>query len=172
MSGPPLAPAPAPRALRSGRPRASALAGQRGQISWVTLLLVGGLIVGGYLEWVWIPIYAEVYAVRQVVRDHMNQAVKNRDDELLRRNMVAKIRSLAQVDGVDAYGQPARVPAVPLEDGDVAWERDRSSQPPVLRVSFEYTREVALPILDRVATKAFVVEESNELTIPDWGPSR
>jgi hypothetical protein len=76
------------------------------------------------------------------------------------------------VDGVDAYGQPARVPAVPLEDGDVAWERDRSSQPPVLRVSFEYTREVALPILDRVATKAFVVEESNELTIPDWGPSR
>jgi hypothetical protein len=172
MSGPPLAPAPAPRALRPGRPPARALAGQRGQISWVTLLLLGALGTGGYLAWVWVPIYAEAYAVRQVVRDHMNQAVKNQDDELLRRNMVAKIRSLAQVDGVDAHGRPARVPAVGLDARDVAWERDRGAQPPVLRVSFEYTREVALPLLDRVATKAFVVEESNDLTVPDWGPSR
>jgi hypothetical protein len=138
----------------------------------VTLLLVVAVGVGGYLVWVWLPVYSENYAVKQVVHDHMNQAVKNRDDDALRRNMVAKLRSLAEVDGLDAYGRPVRLPAVAVEEQDVVWDRDAESQPPMLRVSFEYTREVVLPILDRTASKVFVVEEENDLTRPDWGPAR
>jgi hypothetical protein len=138
----------------------------------VTLLLLVVVLGGGYLAWVWVPVYFENYAVKQVVRDYMNQAIKDRDDERLRHNMVLKIRSLSQVDGVDAYGQPVRVPAVALEDRDVTWERDSASQPPMLRVSFEYAREVAYPVLDRTSTKVFVVDLWNDLTIPDWGPAR
>jgi hypothetical protein len=172
MSGPPLDPARAPRALLSGRPRAIPRPGPAGAVSWVTLLLLVAVAVGGYLGWVWLPIYVENYAVKQVVHDHMNQAVKNPDDDGLRRNMVAKLRSLAQVDTLDAYGRPVRLPAVGVEERDVVWERDAESQPPMLRVSFEYTREVLLPILDRTASKVFVVEEQNDLTQPDWGPAR
>jgi hypothetical protein len=153
-------------------PRVGLARTQRGAITWVTLLLLVAAVVTGYLLWVWAPVYYENYAVKQVVRDYMNQAVKNPNDEVLRRNMVLKIRSLAEVDGVDAYGRPARLPAVQLEEQDVTWERDKSAQPPMLRVAFDYTREVELPLLDRTASKVFTVDLTNDLTVPDWGPSR
>src|SRR6266540_1651710 len=70
---------------------------ERGGISWVTLLLLVLVLGGGYLGWVWVPLKFDDYTVQQVVRDYMNQAIKNPDDEGLRRNMVLKIRSLAQV---------------------------------------------------------------------------
>ncbi len=153
-------------------PRVDVARAERGAITWVTLLLLVVAVVGGYLSWVWAPIYYENFAVKQVVRDFMNQAVKNRNDEQLRSWMVAKIRSLAQVEGVDAYGKPLRVPAIPLEERDVTWERDANGQPPMLHVSFDYARQVDLPILDRTTTKVFTVDLSNDLTMPDWGPAR
>ncbi len=153
-------------------PRVDLARAQRGAISWVTLLLLVAAVVSGYLLWVWAPIYYENYAVKQVVRDFMNQAIKNPDDAQLRSFMCAKLRSLVQVDGVDQWGRPARVPAIAVEEDDVTWERDKDSQPPMLRVSFEYTREVPLPFLDRTATKVFTVDLSDDLTHADWGPSR
>jgi hypothetical protein len=156
MSGPPLDLAPA----------------QRGAITWVTLLFLLTAVVGGYLLWVWAPVYYENYAVKQVVRDYMNQAVKNPNDAHLRANMVAKLRSLAEMEGLDAYGRPTRVPAIVVAEQDVTWERDTQGQPPMLRVSFDYSREVVLPFLDRTATKVFTVDLSNDLTVPNWGPAR
>jgi hypothetical protein len=102
----------------------------------------------------------------------MNQAIKNHDDDTLRRNMVLKIRSLDEKIGVDEFGRPVRLPTVPLEERDVSWERDAGSQPPMLRVSFEYAREVEYPWLNRIATKTFAVDLSNDLTVPNWGPAR
>jgi hypothetical protein len=64
------------------------------------------------------------------------------------------------------------VPAIALEDRDVTWDRDKSAQPPMLRVTFDYVREVNLPILDRTASKVFTIDLTNDLTIPDWGPAR
>jgi hypothetical protein len=153
-------------------PRPGPVSQERGAITWVTLLLLAGVVVGGYLSWVWGPIYYEDYAVKQVVRDFMNQAVKDRDDARLRAAMVRRIRTLAQVERVDASGQPARVPAIALEERDVTWERDTTSRPQVLHVAFDYVREVDLPVLDRTATKVFTVDLTNDLTIPDWGQSR
>ena len=170
MNGPPLDSARGPRAL-PGRP-GSARRRERGGVSWVTLLLLTVVVGGGYLTWVWAPIYFENYTVKAVVRDYLNQAVKNPDDEQLRRNMVLKIRSLSQRDAFDEYGRPVRVPSVTLEDHEVLWDRDTRSQPPMLRVSFEYAREVAYPVLNRTTTKVFVVDLSNDLTAPNWGPPR
>jgi hypothetical protein len=170
MIGPPLDPARGPRAL-PGRP-GSARRGERGGVSWVSLLLLVLVVGGGYLAVVWVPVYYEAYAVKQIVRDYMNQAIKNPDDEGLRRKMVLKIRSLDQKASVDDLGRPVTLPTVPLEERDVTWERDRGSQPPMLRVSFEYAREVEYPFLDRTATKVFSVDLSNDLVIADWGPKR
>lgn len=153
-------------------PRVDLARAQRGAITWVTLLFVTVLVISGYLAWVWVPIYYENYAVKQVVRDYMNQAIKNPHDDNLRQMMVAKIRSLSQVDGVDQYGRPARVPAIALEERDVTWQRDKSAQPPMLRVSFAYLREVDLPIVERTTSKVFTIELENDLTVPDWGPAR
>jgi len=144
----------------------------RGGISWVTLVLLAAVAGGGYWLWVWAPVYFENYTVKQVVRDYMNQAVKDPDDASLRRNMVLKIRALGDRDTLDAYGRPARVPWVPLEERDVIWERDTRSQPPMLRVAFEYAREVEYPGLNRSTTKVFTVDLANDLAPANWGPPR
>jgi hypothetical protein len=145
---------------------------ERGQVSWVTLLLIAVVAGGGYLGWVWIPLYFELYTVKQVVRDYMNQAIKDRDDEMLRRNMVLKIRSLEQVDTVDDRGHPVRIPAILLDERQVSWERNASAEQPTLRVAFGYERWVVYPILDRTDVKVFEVDLTGDLTRADWGPSR
>jgi hypothetical protein len=145
---------------------------ERGGISWVTLLLIVLVVGGGYLGWVWAPLYFEHYAVKQVVRDYMNQAIKDADDDGLRRNMVLKIRSLREVDALDARGGSARVPAVALDERRVRWERNRAAQPPTIHVAFEYERQVLYPLLDRAEVRVFDVDLTGDLTRPDWGPAR
>ncbi len=170
MIVPPLDPAHGRRAL-PGR-AASLRRGERGGISWITALLLAAIASGAYLVWVWGPAYVENYEVKQVVHDYMNQAVKDRDDDGLRRRMVLKIRSLNERQVVDQWGRAVRVPAVELDEHDVAWERDTRSQPPMLRVAFEYVREVEYPWLNRSGSKVFVVDLTSDLTVPDWGPPR
>ena len=129
------------------------------------------LVVGsGYLAWVWAPLYFDHYAVKQVVADYMNQAVKNRDDAALREAMVQKLASLFQEEGFDAHGQPAKVPAIRIDGRAVTWERDAAAKS--LRIAFEYDREVVYPFLKRTAVKTFSVDRTSDLTIPDWGPAR
>ncbi len=171
MKGPPFGAARAGLA-GSGRAEPSHIGGQRGGTSWVTLLLLAAVAAGAYFGWMWIPVYFDHYTVQQVVRDYMNQAVKNRDDEGLRRNMVMKIRSLAQIDTVDEWGRPVKLPAVPLEENAVTWDRDGNAQPPTLRVAFDYERVVAYPFAKRRTTRVFSVDITNELSLPDWGPAR
>jgi hypothetical protein len=144
----------------------------RGGISWVTLVLVVAVAAGGYLAWVWLPVYFQLYTVKQVVRDYMNQAIKDADDEGLRRKMVLKLRMLGRVESVDAEGHPVVVPAVALEEGQVTWERDESAQPPTLRVVFEYERPVVYPLIGRTEMSVFTVDLTNDLSRPDWGPAR
>jgi hypothetical protein len=128
------------------------------------------LVLAGYLGWVWLPLWFDHYTVKQVVADYMNQAVKNRDDAQLRRDMVAKLRSLGQVDGVDASGRPVRMPAIPVEEQAVIWERDPATRS--LRVAFDYERRVVYPFLDRVEVTVFTLDRTGDLTLPDWGPAR
>ncbi len=145
---------------------------ERGQISWVTLLLIAAVTAGGYLGWVWLPLYFENYTVKQVVRDYMNQAIKDRDDATLRRNMVLKIRSLDHVEMVDYRGERVSVPAIPLEEPQVEWERNDNPPPGTLRVAFAYERRVVYPILDRTDVKVFEVDLTGDLARADWGPAR
>jgi len=141
-------------------------------MSWVTLLLLALVVGGGYLGRVWVPLYFEHYTVKQVVRDYMNQAIKEPDDEALRRNMVLKIRSLERLPATDAFGRTVSVPAVPLEEQQVTWERSATAQPPSLRVAFQYERQVVYPILNRTDVKAFEVDLTGDLMRADWGPAR
>ncbi|WP_242339073.1 MULTISPECIES: hypothetical protein [Anaeromyxobacter] len=172
MHVPPVDPArahgaPRPRDARSGPRRA-----ERGAVSWVTLVLLAGLGGGAYWLWVWGPVYVVHYEVKQVVHEYINQAVRNPRDAELVRNMVHKLETLAKVDGVDAYGGPARVPAVVVDPADVTWERDANAAPPTLHVAFQYERSVTYPFLDRTGTRVFTVDVDGDLSRPNWGPER
>lgn len=171
MEGPPLGPGRAGHAPGPGRAKPP-LRSERGAITWVTMLLLAAIAAAAYLGWTWIPVYFDHYAVKQVVKDFMNQAVKNTDDASLRANMVQKIRLLREVESVDGWGRPVRLPSVPLDEGAVTWERNTGSRPPILHVAFAYERQVEYPLVRRKATKVFSVDVTSDLSLPDWGPPR
>ena len=145
---------------------------ERGGVSWVTLLLLAGLLGAFYLAIAWGPIYFVHYEVKQTVRDYMNQAIKNPDDAALVEGLCAKVRSLDSTKVVFEDGRTERVPLVNLEPADVTWERDTTAKPPTLRVAFEYTREVHYPYLAKVSEWVWSVDLFKELEMPDWGPLR
>jgi hypothetical protein len=144
------------------------LTGPRGQISLVSLVLLLGLASAAYLAYVWGPIWIVHYEVKQVVRNHMNQAVRNREDAQLVERMTSRIRALDKIERLDEHGRATTVPAVDLRADDVTWERDTSAQPPMLRVGFSYTREITYPWLERTTEKTFEVELENDLSVPNW----
>ena len=156
MSGPPSSRTP--------------LRGARGAVTWVTMLLLVIVAAVGYFGWIYAPLYLDNFAVRQAVRATMNEAVKNPDDASLITGLCEKIRSIRFVDGVDAMGRTVPVPAVTVDERAVTWTREANRTPPTLRVSFEYEREVVYPFINRTGTKVFEVDETNDLTRPDWGP--
>jgi hypothetical protein len=154
---------PEPRSLRRS---------ERGQVSWVTLLLLGIVGGGAYLAWSWGPVYIVHFEVKQVVRDYMNQAIKDPNDASLKERLVENLRRVAQREGVDRFGRPARVPVVDLRPDDVTWERDASASPPMLHVAFDYEHEITYPLLERQASKVMSIDLTNDLTIPTWGITR
>ncbi|HET9551870.1 MAG TPA: hypothetical protein VFP50_02790 [Anaeromyxobacteraceae bacterium] len=145
---------------------------ERGQITWVTLLLLLGLAAGGYLAVVWVPIYVVHYEVKQTVRDFMNQAVKNKNDEQLVGRLCLKLESLDTTKVTQPDGLIEKVPSVKVEPQDVTWERDTNASPPMLHVALQYTRTVVYPWLDRSEETVLVVDLSQDLEVPNWGPSR
>ncbi len=156
-------------ALFTSSPRAHLA---RGGVSWVTLLLLALLFGGGYLAYVWGPVYIVHYQVKQVVRDYMNQAVKNQDDAELVEKMIHKMRTLDTLEVPGDDGEPVEIPAVELQPQAVIWQRNPESNPPTLLVQFEYSRPVRYPLLDRWTEVTLAVDLTQDVAIPDWGPSR
>jgi hypothetical protein len=146
--------------------------GERGEITWVTLLLLVGLAAGGYWAAVWVPVWFVHYEVKHVVRDFSNQAVKNPDDARLVEDMCAKLRTLDAVEVPGPDGRLERRPVPDVHPQEVTWERDTTSTPPTLHVAFEYRRDVRYPILDRWTETTMRVDLNLDIGRPDWGPSR
>lgn len=144
---------------------------ERGQFSWVTLVLLAALVGGAYLAVVWVPVYVVHFEVRQVVRAHINRAVKDRNDEQIIKALCLRLAALDSTPSVDASGRAVKVPTVEVSPGDVTWERDTSSTPPMLHVAFEYVRVVTYPFIDRTEEHVMSVDFNEDIAIPNWGPS-
>jgi len=137
-------------------------------MSWVSFLLLVALVGGGYLGWVWVPIYWDHIDVKQSTRDFMNRAVKDRDDAALVAGLSQKLASIRKVRWVDEAGQAWEAPAVDVPQQSITWERDVESKPPMLRVSFSYERVVTFPWIGKTRTKHFDISLENDLTVPEW----
>jgi hypothetical protein len=148
----------------SPRPRTH----ERGEISWVTLLLLVTVLGGGYLAVVWGPVYLVRYEAKLAVQSAINQARKDQNDADLVQRMCRQLATLDTVKLKGADGVVQQVPAVDVEPRDVTWERDTSSTPPTLHVAFQYTHQVVYPFLDRVDQKTFVIDITSEIAIQKW----
>lgn len=140
-----------------------------GKITWVGVVMVLMLAGGGYVLYVWGPIYMDHYEVKQAVRGVANSAVMNPDDERLKADLLAKLRSVRTEESIDeATGQKVRRPVVALEPNDVIWERDAKSTPPTMHIAFDYVRQVELPIFKKVRQQAFHVDETIDISRAQW----
>lgn len=153
----------------SGPASRSPRAIERGEVSWVTLLLIVIVAGGGYLGWIWVPVWFEQYVVKQTVRDFMNQAITNPADELQRRIFAQRLQRIGTVELTDEAGEPVRRPAVVVDERDIVWERSRGEgTAPTLRIAFEYERPVKYPGLNRVEMKLIQIDMTTELQRAEW----
>jgi len=146
--------------------------GERGAVTWVTLLLLALLVAAGYLLRVWGPIYVVHYEVKQVVRDFGNQAVKNPNDAELVERMCQRLQALDRAPVRAPDGTLEVVPVVEVHPQEVAWARDGSSVPPRLRVTFAYRRQVHYPIFDAWRETEMQVDVEMDLGRADCGGGR
>jgi hypothetical protein len=148
-------------------PRARTRRGERGEVSWVGLVLLLGLVSGAYLAWVWVPVYVRKQQVEEVVRTSQNAAVKSFDDAALVEDLTRRVRALdvVAVEGVD--GRAERVPLVDLRPEHVTWVRNPESR--TLRVAFSYTVDVVYPWIGRSQPYTTDVDLTADVAIPDWG---
>jgi hypothetical protein len=157
------------RASAHSTPRA-ALA--RGGITWVSAVLLFLFAGGAYLAITWVPVWFVHVEVKQVVRDYLNQAVKNTNDAQLVANMVHKLRTLHDQEVPGADGELVLEPMIVVDPAAITWERDAGVDPPTLRIAFEYTRAVRYPFVERWTEITLEVDLLKDLAKPDWGPSR
>jgi len=163
----PSSPAPLVPARGATCSRAPARPGERGS-AWVSFLLLVALAAASYLAWVWLPVYADHYQAKQATRDFMNRAVKDRNDAALVAALSAQLLRIGRVRLVDEEGNVYDVPAVDVPPEAISWERDTSSRPPMLRVSFEYERTIVFPFIDRTTVQRFSVDLENDISVPVW----
>jgi hypothetical protein len=145
---------------------------ERGEVSWVSLLLLVMAVSAVYLGYVWAPVYLTHLEVKRTVREYMNMAVHQHNDTILLGRLCDQLRRVETRSGTDEDGEAATGPLVDLAPEDITWERDTSVRPPMLHVAFEYTRPVYYPILDRTQQVTMSYEHTQDIGVPDWGNQR
>jgi len=145
---------------------------ERGEFSWISMLLLLAAVAVAYLGYVWMPVYMVHLDVKRTARDYMNQAVHQKNDAILLGKLCDKLRTLDRQAGRDEAGIPLAAPAVDLSPEEITWERDTESSPPMLHVAFEYTRAVYYPILDKTQEITLGFEHTQDLAVPNWGSQR
>lgn len=145
---------------------------ERGEFSWVSLLLLLVAVSAAYLGYVWLPVYMDHLEVKRTARDFMNRAVHQRDDDALLAELCTKLRRIEDRSAPDEDGEPVRVPVADLSPEDITWERDTEAQPPMLHVAFEYTRAVYYPLLDKSQEVTLGFEHTQDIGVPNWGNQR
>ena len=150
------------------RPLALRLRSERGAMSWVTIVLLLGLTIGSYLAVVWLPVFFQHGEAKQVVRDFMNRAIKDKNDANLIQRMCDKLALVSQDQVPQPDGTVEKVPAIVVEPSAVTWERDTTVTPPTLRVAFEYVRQVRYPFLERVDETTLEIDLEQSLEVVKW----
>jgi hypothetical protein len=141
---------------------------ERGEITWVTLVLLLSLVTAGYLAVVWVPVYIIRYEAGVVTNEYANKAIRDGDDAQLVNGLCDRLAKLDQVRAPQADGSVAMEPAVQVRPQEVTWERNTSVKPPTLHVAFEYTTSVYYPLLDRFTEKTFAVDRLQDIAMVRW----
>jgi hypothetical protein len=141
---------------------------ERGEITWVTAVLLLALLTAGYLAVVWGPVYIVRYEVGVVATEYANKAVHNRDDATLVAELCRRLAALDQVKAPQPDGSIVLVPAVDLRPDEITWVRDTASVPPTIHLAFEYTTSVYFPVFERFTERSFAIDRYQDIQPAKW----
>jgi hypothetical protein len=141
---------------------------ERGEFSWVSMLLLASLLGGGYLAVVWVPVYLVRYEAGVVTSEFANKAVHNHDDEALVQELVRRLAALDQVKAPRPDGSTGLVPAVDLKPSEITWVRDTAVSPPTIHVALEYTTSVYYPLMERFSERTFAIDRFQDIQPAKW----
>jgi hypothetical protein len=141
--------------------------GERGEVSWVGLVLLLGAAAVVYAAFAWVPVYIRMQQVDEIVRGQVNLAVHEPDDARLVADLVRRIRALDTVEVETAEGRTERVARIDLSPRDVVWERNPEKRN--LHIAFSYSLEAEYPWIHRVQPYTVEVDRTADISLPDWG---
>ena len=142
---------------------------ERGEITWVTLVLILALVTGGYLAVVWAPVYIVRYEAGVLATEYANKAVHNRDDaQLVQDALFPPVHGWTRSRSRRRTARsPCSRPSI-CAPSDVTWVRNTDATPPTIHVAFEYTTSVYFPVLDRFSEKTFAIDRFQDIQPAKW----
>ena len=138
---------------------------ESGRISMVGLLLLAGLVGGGYCAYVFGPYYVDNYQLKQVMREETNIAWRVGDDEMLRREILLKSTQIGR-HAETVNGHTQLVGGLGLLADNIFIVRDGEAKKVTIQISYE--RAFELPIFNRAQVLHFSPAVEGSLEVNSW----
>lgn len=132
----------------------------RGAVSLFTLVLLLGLAAGGYLAWMFVPVYLDNLDVREASTAAFNRMVADPDNDRVRGYLIERSKRIG-THWENEGGTRVEKPGLGLTDADIVLERDPGEH--TGRVQVDYQREVKLWPSERLVSVDFHVEKAGKL---------
>jgi hypothetical protein len=117
-----------------------------GRINIVSLALIAGVLAAGYYGWMYVPLWVDNLSLKEVMRVAANEANRNRDDDLLRKEILYKVKDIGKHEVV-VDGQRQWPGSIDLLADDVHITRDADTK--TVTIQIEYDRQITYPFTDR-----------------------
>ena len=132
----------------------------RGAVSLFTLVLLLGLAAGGYLAWMFVPVYLDNLDVREASTAAFNRMVADPDMDRVRAYLLDRSKRIG-THWEGEGGLRVEKPGLGLTDADIVVEHDTGEH--TGRVQVDYQREVKLWPSERFVSVDFHVEKAGKL---------
>jgi hypothetical protein len=132
----------------------------RGAVSFFSLVLLLGLAAGGYLAWMFVPVYLDNLDVREATTAAFNRMASDPDMDRVRVYVMDRQKRIGTHWENDGRSRVEK-PGLGLTDADVVIERDGGEH--TGRVQVDYQREIKLWPTERFVSVDFHVEKAGKL---------
>jgi hypothetical protein len=123
------------------------LSKDRGAINFVQVFLVLLLIGGGYLAWVYGPLWIQYFGMRKAVRVACNAAYRDRSEDGVRDVIMREWKELNVQDGSleDGTIKMVATPFDRTQNIDITFAKDPAS----VTVGIHYTQHIVFPFVNK-----------------------
>lgn len=134
-----------------------------GGINFVKLFMIGGVVVAGYLAWVYVPLYIDHYAIRQAVRTGCNVAYAQREEEAVAKVILNGFRE-TQIQNQELAADGTII-SRPMDYSEALFDISISdARPPSVTVDLAYEQHIVLPILKKPRTLQWSFSHTEDLS--------